>query len=125
MINLSERNFYWIFIPSLADSPSPYSLHLEFQLESVQNPVGAGCSRVLGVYRHMSAGTCNVVRIHSQPHLADAAQPGDPAVASKLQSRRSSSPAASASRLSGQDGGGEGVQAQEWGPSSSSTSPEE
>lgn len=58
VINLSERKFYWTFIPSLAGSPPPTRV-FEFRLESVQNPVGAGCSRVLGVYRHIFAGTGN------------------------------------------------------------------
>lgn len=49
--------------------------------------------------------------------------PGDP-VAAKLPSSESSSPAASASGLSGRVGGGEGVQAPEWGPSPSLAFPE-
>lgn len=58
VINSGEHKFYWTFIPSRAGSPPPVPRVLEFRLESVQNPVGVGCSRVLGVYRHISAGTC-------------------------------------------------------------------
>lgn len=61
---------------------------------------------VLGVYRHISAGTCNAKHTDSQANLADARPPGDP-VASQLRRPESSSPAASASGLSGRVGGGE------------------
>ena len=41
-----------------------------------------------GVYRHISAGTCNAKHTYAPAHLADAAQPGDPAVGYKLRPLR-------------------------------------
>lgn len=116
VINFSEHKFYWTFIPSRAGSPPPFPRVLEFRLESVQNPVGVGCSLVLGVYSTFLQEPANAKHTCSQAHLADAGRPGDHAVGSKLQSRASSSPAASAQGRSGRVGGGEGVQAWESGP---------
>lgn len=107
--NSSERKFYWTFIPSLAGSPAPTPRVLEFRLESIQSPVGAGCSRALGVYRCISAGTCDAKHTCSRAHLANAGRPGDRAVRARAGSRRPSSrPAASAYRHSGSGGWREG-----------------
>lgn len=89
--------------------PTPTPRVLEFRLESIQSPVGAGCSRALGVYRCISAGTCDAKHTYSRAHLADAGQPGDRAVGARAGSRRPSSrPAASVCRHSGSRGWGEG-----------------
>lgn len=61
MTNLSQMRVLLDLYPSRTRPlPSPSLLRLAVSVGKCTKPVGVRCSRVLGVYRHISAGTCHL-----------------------------------------------------------------
>jgi hypothetical protein len=61
VINFSQIRVFPNFHPSrTCPLPSPSLLRLAVSVGKCTKPVGVRCSRVLGVYRHISAGTCHL-----------------------------------------------------------------
>lgn len=79
-----NARFTGLFSPSRTCPPTPSLLHVAVSVGKCTKPVGVRCSRVSGVYRHISAGTCHLGTHSNKAHLAGASQPGDPAVGPKL-----------------------------------------